>query len=188
MKKTPLLLTIFFTASFASAATSAISFDDGKNDLKALLKNIESISAIKTAPKAAPVVDQGDRAGKTGKLSISCSSAKKVTLQGKLDEKGGDLVLTDPERRLNWNSLNMNNTELPARFRFERKTRPNEAQNSSVKFFSDATYTEDIELSFPKGILSGEKTGEFTAYFTLYTDDGEEMYPEPLIKMSCSVK
>lgn len=135
---------------------------------------------------------------------ISCVSAGKATLKGRLGEKGGNLRLEDPNRSLGLNRL----TALPREFAFERQLRVHEAQDSFAKFHSDATAWESFALSLPKEMLAGgaphgyadqpdfpfppqdtwKMSGAFTAYFTVYTDNGGQMVPGEAVKMTCSAQ
>lgn len=182
MSKVIIVSMMLSVASFASAGTPSISFDDGKNDLKVLIESVKDVSTVKMAPRAELVAEQ--TVEKAGQLSISCSSSEKMTIKGKLDEKKGKLILTDPTLSL---GLNMYDGK-PFSFDFVRYNRVNEVQYSFAKFSCDATAWESFDLSLPKTILSGEETGAFPAYFTVYTDDGNYMVPEGAVKLSCSVK
>jgi hypothetical protein len=124
-------------------------------------------------------------AGKAGAAAfISCASPENATLTGMLDEKSGALLLGDPAHSLYLNPL----TRLPAQFSFKRRLRVHEQQYSFAKFSCDATAWENLEISLPRSVLSGETPREFPAYLTVYTDDGNGMAPGREVRLACTAK
>lgn len=63
--------------------------------------------------------------------------------------------------------------------------RKKEAKYEHAKFYSELNAWQDIEFSFPKTIVKGEKTGKFDGYFTVYSDNGDMMAPGESISLSC---
>jgi hypothetical protein len=129
---------------------------------------------------------KGDRNAPAGKelLSLACSSPGKMTLAGNLDDEAGIMVLTDPAGSLGLERL----AQSPAEFSFERRISVNEPQYPFAKFVRAAAENDSFEFSLPKKVLSGEETGEFSAYFSVYENNGGNMAPGEPVKMSCGIK
>lgn len=117
-------------------------------------------------------------------VSIKCTSKEKVSISGTVNAESGKLHLEDPKKALDLNSL----TQLPDTFDFKRITRVREKKFSFAKFSSDATAWESFGFALPKDILSGEDSGRFKAYFTVYFDNGNGMAAKPSVEMNCSVE
>lgn len=106
-----------------------------------------------------------------------------ATIDGSSNETTTTLTILDKKNELDISDFN--STE---NLKFNRVTRKREAKYTFAKYYNDDHHTLGLSFSLPKNLDTKKPDSKFTAYLTVYADDGDFMVPSDAVVFNCELQ